>query len=131
MKIPRTLFAVAAAAFLTVASAFAGDPSGTWKWSVPGRDGQPRESVLKLTLADGKLSGTVTGRGGQELPISDASFADDAVKFTVAMTWGERSFSMKYDGKLEGDTITGTVERPDRDGGVRKMEWKAARAPAQ
>lgn len=128
MKITRTLFAVAAAAFLTVASALAGDPTGTWKWSVPGRDGQTRESVLKLTLNDGKLTGTVTGRGGQELPISDASFANDEVKFAVAMNWGERSFTMKYEGKLDGDTITGTVERPDREGGVRKNEWKAARA---
>lgn len=128
MKIRRTLFAVAAAAFLTVASAFAGDPTGTWKWSTPGRDGQVRESVLKLTLTEGKLAGTISGRGGQDIAISDATFVDDALKFTINMTWGERSFSVKYDGKLEGDTITGTVERPDREGGVRKTEWKATRA---
>lgn len=129
MKISRLLFAVAAAAFLTIASAVAGDPTGIWKWTSQGRDGQTRENVLKLTLAEGKLTGTITSRGG-ELSISDATFADDVVKFSVNLTFGDRNFTMKYDGKLEGDDITGTVERPDREGAVRKNEWKATRAPA-
>jgi hypothetical protein len=35
---------------------------------------------------------------------------------------------MKYQGKVDGDTITGTIERPSREGGIRKDEWKAMRA---
>lgn len=129
MKVSRILFAVAAAAFLTVASALAGDPTGTWKWTSPGRDGQTRENVLKLTLAEGRLTGSITGRGG-ELPISDATFVDGVVKFAVNLKNGERSITMKYDGRLEGDVLTGTIERPDREGAIRKNEWKATRAPA-
>lgn len=129
MKTLRILFAVAAAACFTLVNAFAGDPAGTWKWTVPGRDGQPRETVLTLTRNDGTLAGTITGRGGQQVAISDATCVDDLVKFSVVMTWGERSITMKYQGKLAGDTITGTVERPDREGGVRSSEWKATRAP--
>ena len=34
----------------------------------------------------------------------------------------------KYEGKLEGDTIKGTVERPNRDGAVQKSDWVATRA---
>ena len=37
------------------------------------------------------------------------------------------SFVIKYDGKLEGDNITGTIERPSREGGTTKVDWKATR----
>jgi len=129
MKLHRILFAALAAVLFTVANAYASDPTGTWKWSSPGRDGQSRDTVLKLTLVDGKLAGTISGRGG-ETPISDATFSDGNLKFVVRLTWGERSFTMTYEGRVEGDAITGTVERPDREGAVRKSEWKATRASA-
>ena len=114
--------------------AFAADPSGTWKWSTPGRDGQSFESTLKLELKDGKLTGTMLGiqRGDFNIPdtaISDASIKGDAIVFSVAREFNGNKFVTKYEGKLEGDTINGTSERPGRDGGAAtKREWLAKRA---
>jgi hypothetical protein len=84
------------------------------------------EVTAKLALADGVLTGTVSGRMG-ETAIGDASFADGQVAFTVTREFNGNSFVVKYAGKLEGDTITGTIVRPDRDGGTATVDWKATR----
>lgn len=135
MKTPKFLAAVLAAVCLNLA-AFAAEasPAGTWKWTVQGRPGgQGFEQTLKLDYQDGKLTGTLLGSQNQrfEVPdtaISDASFADGKVKFAVTREFGDRSFTVKYEGKLEGDTITGTYERPGMRGGEpQTREWKATR----
>ncbi|MGC4074622.1 MAG: hypothetical protein QM760_19400 [Nibricoccus sp.] len=128
MKSLRSLLAAGlAACFLTIA-AFAGDPSGTWKWSQPGRDGQSVESSLTLELKEEKLTGTLKGRMGDS-PISDASFKDDTVTFAVVRERNGNKFTSKYSGKIDGDTLKGTIEIPGRDGGeARKIDWSATRA---
>ena len=127
MKSLRLTAAALAAIFFTSVLAFAGDPTGTWKWSIPGRDGQPREVSLKLELKDGLLTGDMSGFRG-DTPISNASFKDDQIAFSVVREFQGNKLETKYDGKLDGDTIKGTVERPGRDGQVTKSEWTATRA---
>lgn len=121
----RKTLAAVSAAFVLTAVAFAGDPTGTWKWTTEGRNG-PMESTAKLELKDGALAGTISGRMG-DAPIGDATFKDDAIAFTVKREFNGNSFVIKYDGKLDGDTITGTIERPNREGGTTKVDWKATR----
>ena len=127
MKTLRTLAAAFLAASVLTVAAFAADLSGNWKWTAQGRNG-PMEATAKLTLSkDGTLSGTVSGRMG-DAPIGDASFKDGEIAFSVKREFNGTSFVIKYEGKLEGDTITGTIERPNRDGGApTKVEWKATR----
>jgi hypothetical protein len=132
MKTPRLLLAVLASAAVSV-SALAANPTGTWKWSIPGRDGQSFELTLKLEVKDGKLAGTMLGVQRDQFqipdtPISDASFKNDVVAFTVTREFNGNKFVSKYEGKLEGDTIKGTSERPGRDGGATKRDWLAKRA---
>ena len=67
-------------------------------------------------MKDGVLTGSVAGRNG-DTPISDATFKDDAIAFTVTRTFGDNTIKMTYTGKLDGDTITGTFDRPNPDGG--------------
>ena len=125
MKLSRSL-AAAFAVLSLLTAAYAGDPSGNWKWTRQGRNG-PVENSGKFALADGKLSGTVTSPRGQ-LDISDASCKDDAIAFVTVVSMGGNNFSIKYEGKLEGDTIKGTIERPGRDGGPpNKQDWNATR----
>jgi hypothetical protein len=122
-----------AACLLTVA-AFAAEvsPSGVWKWTVQGRQGgQGFEQTLKLDYKDGKLTGTMFGRqGGQfsvpDTEIADASFKDGQVKFAITREFNGTKFTTKYDGKLEGDSITGTFERAI-GGTPTKSEWHAKR----
>jgi hypothetical protein len=63
-----------------------------------------------------------------DVVIGDASFKDGAVSFSVTREFNGNKIVVKYEGKLEGDTITGTSERPGRDGGEpQKREWIAKR----
>ena len=131
----KILAAFCAASVLTVA-AFAADasPAGTWKWTAQGRGGGPGyEVTLKLDLKDGQLTGMVAGMQGQQgaipdVAIGDASFKDGTVAFSVTREFNGNKRTTKYEGKLEGDTIKGSSERPNRDGGMQKSDWIATRA---
>ncbi|MSU64995.1 MAG: hypothetical protein EXS38_02585 [Opitutus sp.] len=136
MKSNARFFAAILAACFICAAAFAADasPSGTWKFTQPGRGGNPgAERTLKLDLKDGKLTGTLMGtQGGQfQIPdtaIGNASYQDGAIAFTVEVEFNGNRFVSKYAGKLEGDSIKGSIERPGRDGNIQKSDWNAARA---
>ena len=127
MKSFRMMSAAFAAVCLTSVLAFAGDPTGIWKWTLPGRDGQPREFTLKLELKDGQLTGSMSGFRG-ETSLSDASFKDDQIAFSVVREFNGNKLETKYQGKLDGDTLKGSSEGTGRDGQVTKREWTAMRA---
>ncbi|HUR56494.1 MAG TPA: hypothetical protein VM029_02210 [Opitutaceae bacterium] len=135
MKFCRHLFA-ALAACLCTAAAFAADasPSGTWKWSVGRTGGQAFEQILKLEFKGGTLAGTLQGsQSGKtsfpDTPITDASFKDGVVRFSVTREAAGNKVTTKYQGKLEGDSIKGTSERPNLQGGGAPVtrEWDARR----
>jgi hypothetical protein len=127
MKPCRPLFAAVFAATVLSLASFGADISGGWKWIMQNRSG-PQEVHATFVFKDGALTGTVTGRMG-EAPIGDARFENDQVHFTVTREASEGKIVIKYDGKLEGDTITGTIERPGRDGDAALiLAWKATRA---
>ena len=124
-SLPKIAAAFLAASLLTV-SAFAADISGKWKWTTQGRNG-PQEVTSTLTLKDGVLTGTVSGRMG-DAPIGDASLKDGTVAFTVTREFNGTKIVIKYQGKFEGNAIIGTIERPGRDGDAPvTLEWKATR----
>jgi hypothetical protein len=138
MKTYQKLFAAfLAVCFMTVA-AFAADaasasPDGNWKFTQAGRGGPGMDRTFTLALKDGKLTGTMKGTTGgpfeiPDSPITDGSFKDGKVAFTVTLEFGEFKIVQKYEGKLEGDKITGNIERPGRDGGApTKNDWVATR----
>jgi hypothetical protein len=136
MKSPRKfLAAFLAACFFTVA-AFAADasPAGTWKWMQAGRNGgQGSERKAQIEMKDGKLTGKMLAyespRGPQpEAELSDVTFKDGVVSFSLKRDFGGNSFVIKYSGKLEGDTIKGSQEFPGFNGGeATKSDWEAKR----
>ena len=119
----------AACLFLLVASAAqAGDPTGSWKWKITTPNGDTIDTSLKLELKDGNLTGTYGNQFG-ESPIKEASFRDETVAFSVDRELGGNKFTIKYNGKLDGDSIKGSIELPDfGGGGPTKMDWNATRA---
>ena len=73
-------------------------------------------------------------RGMRRAPveISDASFKDDVVTFSVVRTGrDDMKFVTKYSGKLEGDTITGKITFSGREGQERSIDWVAKRATGE
>jgi hypothetical protein len=105
----------------------AADLTGTWKWTSVTATGSV-EMTAVLLHKDGALTGAVTGRQGPA-DIGDASVKDGQVAFSVTRGTAENKVVIKYAGKLNGDTITGTIERPGPKGVPTSVEWKAKRAP--
>jgi hypothetical protein len=115
-------------AFVLTANVRADDknsPTGTWKWSVE-RNGQKRESTLKLKLDGEKLTGGMLGRDNQETAISDATFKNGEISFTVTRERNGQKFTTKYTGKVDGDTIKGKSES-ERNGEKQVRDWEAKR----
>ena len=102
------------------------DPSGTWKWSFTGQGGQTRETTLKLKLEGEKLTGTVSGRGG-ETAIAEAKLKGEEISFQVTREFNGNKVTTKYNGKISGDTIKGKMEF-ERDGQAQSRDWEAKRA---
>ncbi len=120
---------------MTVAALAAdASPAGTWKFTQAGRGGNPStERTLILDLKGGALTGTLKGAtmGQFEIPdaaIADGAFKDGTVSFTITTEFNGNKRTAKYSAKLEGDTLTGSIEAPGRDGAAQKRDWKATRA---
>ena len=136
MKSYRKLIGSFVVACVLTVAAFAADasPAGHWKWTVQGRQGgQGFEQELTLDLKDGKLTGVMKGRQAgnfsvPDAPISDASFKDGQISFSITREFNGQKFTTKYDGKLEGDAIKGTFERGAfGNAGPTKSDWNAKR----
>jgi len=101
-------------------------PTGTWKWQVKFGD-QEREFTLKLKLDGDKLTGAMVGRDNKDQAIEDAKYKDGEVSFKVTRERDGQKFTVKYKGKVSGDTIKGKTEF-DRNGETQSRDWEAKRA---
>ena len=107
------------------------DPTGTWTWSTPGRNGGPdRKSTLKLKVEGDKVTGTMSapGRGGQssDVAISEGKLKGDEISFAVTREVQGNKITAKYNGKISGDSIKGKMET-DRNGQTQSRDWEAKR----
>ena len=128
MKAISTICSLFAVAVATAAfAADPADPAGTWKWSTKSPGGEI-PTTLKLEWKDGKIAGTYSNQYG-DTAISNASLQDGVIRFDVVRDLGGKKYVVKYHGKIEGDTIKGTIEAPGHDGGEGvKLDWNAKRA---
>lgn len=110
---------------LVSSSLAAENPTGTWKWTAS-FGGQEREQTLTLKLEGDKLTGSMPGRDGAPTQISDGTFKDDKVSFSVTREFNGQKRTTKYTGAVKGDTITGKSER-ERDGQTTSTDWVAKR----
>jgi hypothetical protein len=136
MITPRSFFTAIACAVAfvgMVALAQAQDatkpnPTGTWMWTTPGRNGGPdRTNTVTLKYADGKLTGSLKlaarGRGAANpVEIANGKLSGNTISFVTTRTAGENTFTNTFKGTLTADTITGkmtvtggTTERPPVD----------------
>ncbi len=102
------------------------DPTGTWEWSTKSPNGDI-PTILKLELQDSKIAGVYSNQFG-DTTISNATLQEGVISFDVVRDFGGKKYVVKYHGKMEGDTITGTIEAPGHDGGESaKLDWNAKR----
>lgn len=105
------------------------DPTGTYTWSVPGRNGGPdRTNTLSLKLDGDKLTGKLSspGRGGAavDTDIADGKASGADISFTVVRSFNGNTFTNKYSGKLGDDSIKGKMEFT-RNGDSQSRDWEA------
>jgi hypothetical protein len=110
------------------AAAAKGDPTGTWTWTAPGRDGQTQQRSATLKREGDKVTGTMSGRNGDR-PIEEGKLKEGEVSFKVVRERDGRKMTQQFVGKIDGDAIKGTMTI-NRGDGERSLPWEAKRGPA-
>ena len=107
----RRMVVAALMMFLGSLSVAAGaeNPTGTWKYTAMfGK--KSLDATLNLKLEGDKLTGTIGGgQGNREAAITDGTFKDDKVSFSVVRELKGEKLTQKYTGTVSGDTIKGTI----------------------
>jgi hypothetical protein len=106
---------------------FAADVTGKWTAEMPGRGGNPMTVTMNLKADGDKLTGTVSGRGG-DTAISDGKVEGDMVSFAVVHEYNGNSMKQVYKGKIEGDTIHFSMTREGGNGDAPERKFDAKRA---
>jgi hypothetical protein len=105
------------------------DPTGTYIWTMPGRNGGPDRTNTLVLKADGdKLTGNLTmpGRGGQTTTteFSDGKITGADVSFCVVRSFNDTTFTNKYSGTFADGVIKGKMEF-ERNGEAQSRDWEA------
>jgi Domain of Unknown Function (DUF1080) len=124
-KHDRVVFALSV--LLLLASATAQQPDkkylGRWDLTVTGDKEYP--SWLELTDEGGKLTANFVGRWGNARPLPKVELTNGKLTFVSPKEEEDSNTDMVYEGRLTGETLSGTVNAPK--GGTWK--WTAKRAP--
>ncbi len=104
------------------------NPLGLWSWTAHGPQG-PLTIKARLEVTAQALTGVIITPGG-ELPIAEGTFKDGTLNFTIIREVQGEKLHVKYSGKLDGDKIAGTIDRPMPGGGEHQVvDWNATRQP--
>jgi hypothetical protein len=102
--------------------------SGSWKWTIQTPDGDSINMSAKLTQDGEKLTGIfLDGFDQKSFDIKDGKVKDGDVTFTVVRPFNDDTITVNYDGKLNGDTIKGTMDVKFGDQDPMKNNWEAKR----
>jgi hypothetical protein len=100
--------------------------TGTWTWTFKRQDGEEVTSTLKVKQEGEKLTGKLDSFGS-EVDVQEGKVDKDGnLSFQVSREFGGNTVTIKYKGKVDGDTMKLTSEF-ERDGEVRKREFEAKR----
>ncbi|HVF42710.1 MAG TPA: amidohydrolase family protein, partial [Pyrinomonadaceae bacterium] len=99
------------AAAAAAASPSSAGLSGTWSLSAT-LNGQPVSSTLTLEQQGSRLSGRISTDSFGTGEITDGSVSGNSFRFSTNLDIGGQSISLSYEGTLDGDRITGTVQTP-------------------
>lgn len=101
-------------------------PEGDWKWEIA--FGEFRTSnTAKLKLDGKKVTGKVKSRD-REYDIKEGRWQSGEVSFVVERERDGTEIVSTYRGKIDGDTIKGTVETAFGSAEPRSADWLATRA---
>ena len=113
-------------------SAFAADSAdapkvdGIWKWTFTMPDGYKVEPQVRLKREGDTVTGSSRFRTGAPVNIQDGKVDGDTVTWNVVREHDGRKVTTRYEGKLKGDSIKGTISS-DFAGETRSYPWEARR----
>jgi Domain of Unknown Function (DUF1080) len=73
-----------------------------------------------------RLVGSFVGSGGSARPIAKIEFTDGTFTFVIPPQWDRDPRDIRFEGRLDGDRITGTTTNGDGS----KATWTGTRAPS-
>jgi Domain of Unknown Function (DUF1080) len=105
----------------------ASDPLlGRWDLVVQ-RGTQTSPSWLEVERSgSARLVGQFVGSGGSARPIAKIEFTDGTFRFAIPPQWESDPGDVTFEGRLEGDRITGSMTAGDGQ----KQTWSGTRAPS-
>lgn len=84
--------------------------TGTYKWTSQAFGGD-QENTMKLKQEGDKLTGTISGFGGEDTAFTDGKVdKDGTISFKVVRDFGGQPITTLYTGKVSGDTFKGKSE---------------------
>jgi 3-keto-disaccharide hydrolase len=99
---------------------------GRWDLVVQ-RGAQTSPSWLEVERSGtATLVGQFVGSGGSARPIAKVDFADGTFRFAIPPQWESDPRDITFEGRLEGDRITGSMTMGDGQ----KATWSGTRAPS-
>ena len=104
LKTCMLFICIAALPFLALAQ---GSVDGKWAGEVPGGRG-PQQVTLTLRADGGKLTGSIAGGRGGEVPIEEGTFANGMLKFKSKQMGRGGEVILNWSGALKGDAIAFT-----------------------
>lgn len=94
-------------AALPVAAFAQGSVDGKWAGEAPGGRG-PQQVMLTLKADGGKLTGSLAGGRGGEIPIEEGTIANGMLKFKTKQMGRGGEVTLNWSGTLKGDEIAFT-----------------------
>jgi hypothetical protein len=95
-------------AALTLWVSFAADIDGKWTGQVQGRNG-PQTQTIMLKASGNTLTGSVQGRQGEPVEISNGTIDGANISFSVVREFGGNKITQEFKGALSGGDLKLTV----------------------
>ncbi len=95
------------------------DAKGTWEWHADGGQGPVRRLILTQRYQE--VEGTIVGTG-ERVTIQDPRIEGDRLTFTVPASASFTETPLRYEGRIEGTMLRGTVRGAGQD-----RAWAATR----
>jgi hypothetical protein len=89
---------------------FSADITGVWVAELSGMGGQAVKTTFNLKAEGATLTGTMSGPGGSNNPISEGRINGDKVSFAVKITANQNEMKIVYSGAVAGNEMRLKVE---------------------
>ena len=103
-------------------TAFAADISGNWKATAEGPNGA-MERTFVFKVDGNKVTGESTSNMMGKSTITDGKLEGDTVTFTLNGKFGDQEMKLSYSGKINGNEIK--LKSEVQGGGNGPIEWTA------